>query len=604
MGNSSSRRSLGSNHTATLVTPPRLNKKLALAPHTPDCNSDLECPICFLNFTALNIASCCKQQICTGCYNQFKPKSSNSKITCPFCNNEHMIVSFDSSSQVVPANNIATNNNSQSSSLKSTEKNRKPEKEVYVPYATSEDRQKIEESILNSQQKYQSDIIPPSSYMQQGQMNRGGRRLISSLNRSQPINSSDPFDAFERLHQLRRRAQETNQAIRRSQLQRNDEDDIDGLRDLESTTDLRPGGDNIIDELVPIISRQRINPHTNIRDIRTVNSLEDLEELMLQEAMRLSMEVSQTQHEQSGASITNTSIETTTTIHNNNNSDKSESPLLPCPPPPNHNPHSALKANHSPNNAGITNDIDQHHLSMEMSDEEQLSYALQLSLHSTPPPPIPPPPSAIAYTHSHDSNSKIKASPSSSSSKELQHNENIDLINPFDSTPSDTDTINNLETPQKYCNNNMYNNNKPEKNIGNEEFNFNSSNSHSMAYRNSDIGFEVDKEFLAASGRTLLHSSNVHVETDSDADVETETEIETGAVSKIPFARSYSSPQIKLLERIDIALNSPRGEFINTFDSDDFEAERIITIGKEEHKKEVVEEEEGEVNTSSESLEK
>ena len=44
-----------------------------------------ECPICMLYYPALNTSSCCKKRICTECYLQMAPPTSNKTHNCPFC---------------------------------------------------------------------------------------------------------------------------------------------------------------------------------------------------------------------------------------------------------------------------------------------------------------------------------------------------------------------------------------------------------------------------------------------------------------------------------------------------------------------------------------
>jgi len=52
--------------------------------------ADQECPICFLFYSEINTANCCKAAICTECYLQLQtPKMTNA---CPFCNGEGMMV--------------------------------------------------------------------------------------------------------------------------------------------------------------------------------------------------------------------------------------------------------------------------------------------------------------------------------------------------------------------------------------------------------------------------------------------------------------------------------------------------------------------------------
>lgn len=56
--------------------------------------SDHECPICFFNYSEINVTKCCSANICTECFLQVKPQKSSSKNkqgkvnqhNCPFCN--------------------------------------------------------------------------------------------------------------------------------------------------------------------------------------------------------------------------------------------------------------------------------------------------------------------------------------------------------------------------------------------------------------------------------------------------------------------------------------------------------------------------------------
>ena len=83
-------------YRATLPSLPFLNNEYRnLAPKKPiDADIDgQECPICFLNFEALNIATCCSQTICTDCYMLVKNAVKGSPI-CPFCSLKSMSVRY------------------------------------------------------------------------------------------------------------------------------------------------------------------------------------------------------------------------------------------------------------------------------------------------------------------------------------------------------------------------------------------------------------------------------------------------------------------------------------------------------------------------------
>jgi len=54
--------------------------------------TDCECPICFLQYSQVNITHCCQAHICTECYLQVRPQKEKN-ATCPFCNNAKLVVS-------------------------------------------------------------------------------------------------------------------------------------------------------------------------------------------------------------------------------------------------------------------------------------------------------------------------------------------------------------------------------------------------------------------------------------------------------------------------------------------------------------------------------
>ena len=53
--------------------------------------TDRECPICFLQYPAVNVLKCCSAHICTECYLQVRPQKAKS-YPCPFCNHPKMTV--------------------------------------------------------------------------------------------------------------------------------------------------------------------------------------------------------------------------------------------------------------------------------------------------------------------------------------------------------------------------------------------------------------------------------------------------------------------------------------------------------------------------------
>ena len=55
-------------------------------------DGERECPICFLQYSEINVTKCCHANICTECYLQVRPQREKCS-TCPFCNNGRLQVS-------------------------------------------------------------------------------------------------------------------------------------------------------------------------------------------------------------------------------------------------------------------------------------------------------------------------------------------------------------------------------------------------------------------------------------------------------------------------------------------------------------------------------
>lgn len=53
-------------------------------------SADVECPICFLNYSDVNETTCCKAHICTECFLQIRPAREDP--FCPFCNSPSLKV--------------------------------------------------------------------------------------------------------------------------------------------------------------------------------------------------------------------------------------------------------------------------------------------------------------------------------------------------------------------------------------------------------------------------------------------------------------------------------------------------------------------------------
>ena len=159
MGNSF-RRNSGSNEQRDIGAAPSIFKassntksfkvdlsKLAPKRHSLEEEIGEECPICFINYQALNHVICCKQAICTECY--ISLKIADSACVCPFCNIPNFNVEYKSSeglSGTICISNVNSlvgkdmslhTNGQKSSEIKST-------KPVFTPTSSRQDRLTLE----------------------------------------------------------------------------------------------------------------------------------------------------------------------------------------------------------------------------------------------------------------------------------------------------------------------------------------------------------------------------------------------------------------------------------------------------------------------------
>lgn len=149
-----------------------LEKKLAPSPVNGQEIRDQECPICFLNFECLNSVSCCKQNVCTECFVQLK--SSNAKCACPFCGKDSFMVTYvsSSSSLVTPPKMKNSNSSlvrgtfSRATTEVITPDSAASEKlPLFIPQSSKSDRDALEEQIKSQRQHYfDEDVVPGPTF--------------------------------------------------------------------------------------------------------------------------------------------------------------------------------------------------------------------------------------------------------------------------------------------------------------------------------------------------------------------------------------------------------------------------------------------------------
>jgi hypothetical protein len=140
-----------------------------------------ECPICFLNYEAVNEATCCKQMICTDCYLLVK-KGSKGELTCPFCGISPLSVKYtpgDSTSTPQSQAKAAVSTPGTAASSQgdpgSAAKKTPSPAPVHVPLSSISDRKELEKEIQGLRKKYVEDQAPPvpRSYPHRSPNSRG-----------------------------------------------------------------------------------------------------------------------------------------------------------------------------------------------------------------------------------------------------------------------------------------------------------------------------------------------------------------------------------------------------------------------------------------------
>ena len=242
------------------------------------------------------------------CYNQVQSSGTGNLSACPFCSDVTLYdVIFE------PSSSSSHSCQQDSSTPDSTPSpGRKAAKEVFVPLATSSDRQEIEESI-----KRANKTINPNS-----KSTPRSASLNKSNHRTEDRKVFTPFASSFRHHMNR---------------SMNDVDDSSKSND------------------------KSILSNINIADIR---SIEDLEELMFQEAMKMSMTPTNTESN----ICSNNSVESGSSRNSNSSNEKSTS-----------NSNSSASTSDFLQSG---NHFETHNTMMygDMSEDEQLRLALELSM--------------------------------------------------------------------------------------------------------------------------------------------------------------------------------------------------------------------------------
>lgn len=327
----------------------RLISEHKLAPKNGGNNgaNNFECPICFLDFGILNTVNCCKQHICTDCFVQVK--GSNGKGACPFCGNVELnasLIPMEKIKSSTPVSNHSALNptkatDNRSNSINSETDHSSNGSTKPLSYTTPEQEKKL--------RSYSLDDTTPSddkglNGTNQRLASKNDRELLERQIREQRL-QFDERDLAEATARSTRTFRTTNQSgamyfrqavrtrygtIMNSSYTNSRSADVERISGNEDTTNNNTDGTN----------RRTHSPNRNNGNIEFVNSLEgllhthgntritsiqQLEDLMLMEAIRLSMQ-------ETTPSTTTTDVTNNTTTILPSASHTPPSPFAPLSP--------------------------------------------------------------------------------------------------------------------------------------------------------------------------------------------------------------------------------------------------------------------------------
>lgn len=416
----------------------RLISEQHLAPKTIATESSrncVECPICFLEYQGLNTSNCCKQHICTDCYIQLRtspaPPSSSSQL-CPFCGSTTLHVTYEviATDAIVESESKSGRKNqsisssaleeegkeyyrdvrdnssercasqlacdSSRSSYTTPEQERKlrslsmddthrssdgSSRDVPTPVvATKSDRDTLEKQIREQRRQFCEDDyfgtpsrqVPSHSRSYQGRNYRTyGRRRRSSDNYSLRDSSFD---------------NSSNNSFSMSQLEEEEEHRVGNNSDSDESNEFRRQYRNHYldsnDENSQMINaiQSLLTSHE-----QRITSVEELEQIMLLEAIRQSME-DQEQVEQQAAESGSTVVEETeisVSVEDNNPIISDQATVSYSDTPNVLTDDNNIKVSAADNASTEYYDKDFDHNERQVSDDmEKLELALEMSLNN------------------------------------------------------------------------------------------------------------------------------------------------------------------------------------------------------------------------------
>ena len=154
-----------------------------------------ECPICFLDVGFMNTSTCCNQLICTGCYVALV-RQKNLSAVCAFCTKPHFGVVFQH--DTVPSDEMCSKNTTFGAACPS----KKPLDAVSVPLASRADRAELERQISQQSRSFSGSsaaasllpLSPPRRTTHSSSHYRSGLGLRQGRHSTGSRSESDDMD--------------------------------------------------------------------------------------------------------------------------------------------------------------------------------------------------------------------------------------------------------------------------------------------------------------------------------------------------------------------------------------------------------------------------
>lgn len=133
---------------------------------------ETECPICFNDFEFLNVVCCCQHLICTNCYIKLR-KPLDFHCLCPFCDKKGFLVTFESKKQREEKQGEGGGTTAAATSTPYRSRTAMPD---HIPLSSKADRRELEREITISRS---FDVHDSARYLGSGERGRSNSERMT-----------------------------------------------------------------------------------------------------------------------------------------------------------------------------------------------------------------------------------------------------------------------------------------------------------------------------------------------------------------------------------------------------------------------------------------